>query len=38
MNVITYLTDLWETEGLFVMGVSAVLSCKSVQMLYNILV
>lgn len=38
MNVITYLTELLETEGFFVMGVSAIVSCQSVQMLYNILI
>ena len=38
MNVIAYLTELLETEGLFVMGISAILSCQSVQMLFNILI
>ena len=37
MNVITFLTETWEKEGFFMMGVSAVLSCVTVDMLIKVI-
>lgn len=37
MNAITFWTETWEREGFFMMGVSAVLSCVSVDMLIRVI-